>query len=487
MPIVQAEKPLESHQVQPMSTNAALTTQDATTSDLSLAYKRVVFAICPTGKFCREDRCQSYFSFELIPSMRAPLEECESAGAIRDAGASAFIIDGPAEGLSDHDYLKRVHQARPDLIIIVTTFGTLQADLDWASRFKSELPDVPVGVRGAPCYVHDSLILEQNPSVDFCVKGEYEVIFDAVVRHGYQEAPGVSLRINGKVQLPDEIPRVENLDTLPFPDRSAVNRSLYQVRGLRQHQATIRVQRGCPFPCTYCLVHTVSGNRARHRSPQNIVNEMKQLLQAGISCFYLRADTFSVDREWAIALSRAIRSECPKARWVTTTRVDKVDHEVLQEMAAGGCYGVSFGIDVVTKSIGKKVQKLADLETTKRALAWCDQVGIISLAYVMTGFLWESAETLKETDLFLRSIRPDLLTIHFAHPYPGTQYYQDVQSSQTSLLSKRAQAEPAINTVGVSAQALTKAARGWLRRHYLRPRVLLSLGIKGSRLLLRRS
>lgn len=451
----------------------------------ALAFRRVVFAICPTGAYCREDRCQSFFSLELIPTMRAPLEECEAAGAIRAAGGRAVVIDGPAEKLDEARFLKRVSDARPDVVIIVTTFGTLDLDLAWAGRLKDALHQIPVGLRGAPCYTHDLDILARAPSIDFCVKGEYEIVFDALARSGFAGAPGVAYRSGQSIVPAASIPRIADLDTLPLPDRSAVNSRLYKVRGLGSPQATIRVQRGCPFPCSYCLVHTVSGSQARHRSPSHIALEMKQLMKGGTTCFYLRADTFSLDKEWTLELCATLARECPGARWVTTTRADRVDDQIVHAMAGAGCYGISFGLDVASKTIAKKVNKYASVDSASSAFRACDQNGIVSLAYIMTGFLWETHETLRESEAFLKSIRPDLLTVHFAHPYPGTKYYSDVASTNATILSLRAQAEPALNSPGVSAQEVALSARRWLLQHYTRPSVIRSLVTKGTKIMLR--
>ena len=83
-----------------------------------LLFSRVLFALCPTGRYCREDRCQSYFDFELIPSMRAPLEECEGAAGVTKAGGFSNIIDAPAENLSDEQFFERVFR----LAILEETF-----------------------------------------------------------------------------------------------------------------------------------------------------------------------------------------------------------------------------------------------------------------------------------------------------------------------------------------------------------------------------
>lgn len=437
--------------------------------------QRITFAICPTGLYCREDRCQSFFSFELIPSVRAPLEECEAAGAIRAAGGSAVIIDAPVEGLSEAGLIKRIRQSKPDAIVIVATFGTLDADLKWADTFRLEFPDVAIGIRGAPCYTSEEEIFQKSSSIDFSVKGEYELIFQALCTFGVYGTPGVSYRGGDSRFISEAGPLAKNLDALPLPDRSTISSHKYRVRGLGGRQATVRVQRGCPFPCSYCLVHLVSGKTARHRSPVHIVGEVRSLMDSGTRSFYLRADTFTLDREWVVALCKELKEKCHGIRWVTTTRVDKVDDDLVRLMREAGCYGISFGVDVASHTIGKKVSKLADLEVTKRALKACDRAGVLSLVYVMIGFIWETSSTLDEAKVFLQGIRPDLLTVHFAHPYPGTRYHQDVLNAQSLVLSKRAQAEPATEGDGVTDDMLRKAAKGILVRHYLRLSVVWSI------------
>jgi len=363
--------------------------------------------------------------------------------------------------------------------VVVVTFGSLDEDLAWAARVRAAFPSLPIGCRGAPCYVLAEDILERAPHVDFCVRGEYELAFDAIARVGWREAAGVVRRDGGRVLSNPPTGMAEDLDLLPRPDRSVVDGSLYTVRGLGRPQATVRVQRGCPFPCTYCLVHTVSGDRARHRSPASIADEMAEVQRAGTDFFYLRADTFTLDRRWAEQTCDAIAARCPGARWVTTTRVECVDDRVLAAMRRAGCYGISFGIDAGSRTIGEKVRKNPDLEKARAAMRGCDAHGILSLGYAMIGFVWDTAETVDEAEAFLAAVRPDLLTIHFAHPYPGTRYWDDVAASGATLASRHAQAEPALGLGALPASYLQRRAREITGRHYRRPAVLASLARKG--------
>ncbi|MCB0329838.1 MAG: radical SAM protein [Bdellovibrionales bacterium] len=464
-------------------TGTSLKSNLAFQSNKELCFGRVVFLLPPTGGYCREDRCQSYFHVDLIPTARPPLEECEAAGAIGALGGTSLVIDAPVEQLSEGDVLSRIREFSPDLIVVSTTFGTLSADKRWVSLLLESFPGVPVALRGAPCYVFPEEILESFSKEEnvFCLRGEYESVFAALAQEGVQRAPGVVWRRDKSVVSNPSPPPVSNLDEFPFPDRSSLNQSRYRVKGLRAPQATIHVQRGCPFPCTYCLVHTVSGAKARHRSPEHIVKEIRSLMEEGVRYFYLRAETFSLNKRWAIQLSNLLATECPGARWVTATRVECVDDEVVAAMKSGGCYGISFGVDVASEEIGRYVRKPPRRKEAMEAMRLCDRHGIISLAYIMIGFLWETEQSLEESSTFIREIRPDLVTVHFTHPYPGTVYYEEFVKQAIPLLSQRAQAMPAHECSSISIARLGAHAEKIRREHYRRPSVLFSLAKKFGR------
>jgi radical SAM superfamily enzyme YgiQ (UPF0313 family) len=152
-------------------------------------------------------------------------------------------------------------------------------------------------------------------------------------------------------------------------------------------------------------------------------------------------------------------------------------------MRAAGCYGVSFGIDTSSELIGRMVSKPPKRDEARAALRVCDEVGILSLGYFMIGFIWDTPETLAETRDFIRDVCPDLLTIHFAHPYPGTRYYEALKSmGAPQVVSLKAQAEPALSLQQLGVSELNAFARQILREHYFRPKVWWSLLKKGIRI-----
>ena len=327
-----------------------------------------------------------------------------------------------------------------------------------------------------------SSVLQRQAIETTYIDGEYETIFDSLVRDGFRGVAGVRhrSRVDPENFEGSRGSLATDLDTLPRPDRGSLESSRYRVRWIGQRQATVRVQRGCPFPCTYCLVHSVSGSSARHRSPESVASEIAEVQAAGVDFFYLRAETFSLDRAWAFETARTIEARCPGARWVTTTRVECVDAELLAAMASSGCYGISFGIDAGSAETARRVKKPYDPGRAAEAMRLCDAARIFSLGYFMVGFLWETQETLRETAAFIRRARPDLLTLHYAHPYPGTVYFDEVASVGAPLVSSHAQAELALEPEAVGVDVVHRHARAMLRRHYANPKVAWSVARKAA-------
>lgn len=410
------------------------------------------------------------------------MEECEAAAAVRSKGAQPFLIDAPAMGYSDEQVMDKVAAIRPDLIILSSVFGSLEADLAWAARLKLQFPNIIIGVRGAPAYVMSESILTGGFSVDFCVKGDYEPALEDIVSKGFRGAPAVDF-LDDSGNLVQRAPCfVDNLDALPFPNIDVLDLPHYRVRGMRFQQITVHVQRGCGFRCIYCLASIVAGDKVRQRSAISISEEISVRRAVGYRFFYLRAETFTVERQWALDVCRTLIKEHPGIKWCTSTRIDKVDKELIQAMANSGCYGISFGVETGSEMIGKRIGKLPDLEKAREIMRLCDRYGVLSMMYVMIGFPWDTRDSIRESQTFVRKTRPDLISVFFAHPYPGTPYYRMVLETGRQVKATFAQSKPAFDTDNLQRSELVILARKLIARHYFSVPVLFSITKKMARL-----
>jgi tRNA-2-methylthio-N6-dimethylallyladenosine synthase len=151
---------------------------------------------------------------------------------------------------------------------------------------KKERPDVVLGVIGCMAERDGANIFKKFPHVDvLCGPGELDklatLVHNAVVtnQHISPGMPGAKLADRQVALMGNSSRRSSTLsaaeDNLELLDLS---RSISSQDNLAQ--AYVRITRGCNKFCTYCVVPYTRGAEV-HRPPQNIIDEVKRLSDAG--------------------------------------------------------------------------------------------------------------------------------------------------------------------------------------------------------------
>ncbi|ODS39899.1 MAG: hypothetical protein A7315_10195 [Candidatus Altiarchaeales archaeon WOR_SM1_79] len=182
--------------------------------------------------------------------------------------------------------------------------------------------------------------------------------------------------------------------------------------------------RGCPYKCTYCY-HDFMGQGYRHRSPDNIVNEIRFLHDRyGVTYFHMIDDEFCLKKDFVFDFCKKLKKEFKhEITWGCAGRVNLVTERLIAAMADAGCvligYGVESGsqkmLDVMKKRV-KVHQAKEAIRLTKRYLGWADCSFIV-------GTPGENWETIQETIDFCKNLDINPEVIFFMTPYPGTELY----------------------------------------------------------------
>jgi len=147
------------------------------------------------------------------------------------------------------------------------------------------------------------------------------------------EILGLYYRDDLLINFTGVIPFIENLDEIPFPARHLVDNTIYRRPDNNKVQAVIKVSRGCPFHCFFCLATPVSGAKVRRRSVENIIAELKECVEKyNITNFLFWSDIFNIDKEWTLNLCNTIIESGLKITWSANTRADTADLEMAQMM-----------------------------------------------------------------------------------------------------------------------------------------------------------
>jgi radical SAM superfamily enzyme YgiQ (UPF0313 family) len=311
----------------------------------------------------------------------------------------------------------------PDAIGFTTLGCSFLFVLGVGQALERRAADLPLLLGGPHATMLARPILERYTPFDVVVRHEAENTFPAVLtgleRRALHDVPGVSWRTPGGVEETPGSPRIDDLDLLPQLDYE-----LYPMRELDLGLIRIEAGRGCPFACTFCSTATFFQRRYRLKSPARLVAEMDAVHDRYAPReFKLDHDLFTVNR-------RKVRDFCEEVhgrghQWRVSARVDCVDEELLEAMAAAGCIGMYFGIETGSPRMQKIAAKRLDLDRVGPILDTCERLGIETTASFITGYPEETQDDQDATlDMlgacFSRPSRACIPQLHILTPEPGT-------------------------------------------------------------------
>lgn len=447
----------------------------------------------PGGKFQRgEDRCQADVEASATVTLRPPNDLGYLAAVLRSRGWEVKLRDYPARGEGEEVFRSDLEAFRPDLAVLSSTVGTLEADLQSLAAAREIVPRACLAMKGAPFTVYPPEFFsgEKYLPLDAGLMGEAEAVIGdlaAVLEAGRSPAtvPGILVRSGSGMARTGPPRLVEAVDDLPYPARDLMDNRLYTLPSGRP-LATIHVARGCPCSCIYCLTPVLSGRRLRTRSVGGIIGEISECVERhGIRDYFFRADTFTLDREFVISLCQGILSANLKIRWVANSRADTLDRERLELMRKAGCWLVALGLESGSDESLRRMGKGTTAARGREAVAAIRAAGLKSLSFFMIGFPWETEADILQTMDYALDLDCDFAEVHIACPYPGTELYR--MAAAAGLIREGAGgnyfSRPPAGTASLSRERLLELRALFLKRLYRRPKYVLRtlLGVRNPR------
>lgn len=435
---------------------------------------RVLLIYPPSPVINREDRCQQPTKELLVIPPLPPTDLMYLASIAESCEFEAIIRDYSQGG----DFEADLKEFQPNYLVANIATPTFQSDMMAVKLAKEIVPSICTIVKGAPFLTYNTNTIYENPFIDYVIMGEAELtlkdILDGVPNC---DILGICYRENFQPVKNDKRPFIEDLDILPFPARHLVDNSIYKRPDNGKVQAVIKVARGCPFHCFFCLATPVSGAKVRTRSPENIVAELKECVEKyNIKNFLFWSDIFNFNREWTLELCQKIIESGLKITWSSNTRADTMDDEMAKMMYKSGCRLVSIGVESGSQkmldNIGKKIT-LDDIRNTVKILKK-NKIKIYN--YFVIGLPWETEETVEETIKFAIELDSNFISFYTATPLPGTKYFAYAMLNKLvegNLDFKSAYYEPVVRSEHLSKERIFELHKQAIKRFYLRPKFIL--------------
>ncbi len=375
------------------------------------------------------------FPLEEAPS--PPLGLCYVAAVFKEAGAEVIILDYIVEQYSKESMSKSLDEFQPDAVGITSVTMNFKGAAKIIKDVKEYNPDI-VTVFGGPHVTFDAPdTLKKYPEVDIVALGEAELTIRELTP--VIKKPDLWKNVEGIAFLDDDNKLVNNgrrefikdLDTLPLPARELLPIARYRALGF---PVSIITSRGCPYKCIFCQGTRMVGHKIRYRSTMEIADEIEKVLELGFPRINIADDFFTSSRKQVKLLCEEIKRRNLNFTWSAFARVNSVNHELLEIMMDAGCDAISFGIESGNQEMLDLVEKHMKLEQVTKAVEICKDVGMHVFSSFIVGLPGETAETLKETNEFAKSLGTDF-GYHFLAPLPGTPVRDNVQAYDVNILS----------------------------------------------------
>lgn len=437
---------------------------------------KVLFANLPTfkntGNFNRPIRFPTYNY--ATPVMHPPLLLAYAASYIRSRNHEVRLIDAQVDVLGVGPFLEEVKRFNPGYIVCETSTPSFSNDVEIARQIKGDLGDTRIVFVGphVSALPRDCLAVG---GIDAVVLGEYEESLLEYIERGPEDTRGIAYRNNGSVIINKERDYIKDLDSLPFPARDMMANYKYFDPILKNPFTFLLGGRGCPYQCIFCnWPQTISGRKYRVRSPKNIVDEIEHLLKDyRFKSMLFNDDTFTANRNHAIAVCEEILRRNLRFSWACYARADTDDEALLKKLGEAGCYLLKVGVESSDQKILDNVKKGYKVENIRKGIRQMLDLGFHVHATFVIGLPGETKETILKTVNFAIELNPTTVQFSSAIPYPGTEFYEDLDKNGY-LVTKDWEEFMPLHRIfeydNLSSQDMVYSVKEAYRRYYLRPK-----------------
>jgi len=191
---------------------------------------------------------------------------------------------------------------------------------------------------------------------------------------------------------------------------------------------------------------------------------------------FFEDDTFTISKERVLEFCKGYQERGLSVTWSCNARANTLDFETMQAMKKANCRlliaGYESGVDSILLAIKKgittdQIRTFAEDARKARLLVHGDFI---------IGLPGETKETIEQTKKLIREVKPDILQVAVASPFPGTEFYvwcRDngylLTDDPNEYLDGEGHQKAIISYPALSNEEMVREANEILRGYYLSP------------------
>ena len=194
----------------------------------------------------------------------------------------------------------------------------------------------------------------------------------------------------------------------------------------------VQTTRGCPVGCEFCSVPAFSGRKMRHKTIDQVLDDIQDVAGIHTSVYTRLADTvfflddsFGTDVLYYKALMQAIVDRGLKFRWVTQATTAIAQKRDLLELAEkSGCVGVLIGFESLSQEVLREADKSYRSASYAEIIGKLHDHGIGVEGTFIFGFDHDDDGVFERTVEFCQRTRVNVAQFSSLTPLPGTRLFE---------------------------------------------------------------
>jgi anaerobic magnesium-protoporphyrin IX monomethyl ester cyclase len=379
----------------------------------------------------RPDQINTKFCLKRLGIRHMPMGLLYVGTTLKNLGVDVKISDEIIGDSPEKDF----QEFKPDYVGITIASPLMERATEIIEFVKNKNCKVMLG--GPHPTVKAKECLELT-SADIIVMSEAEDSLQEIFSDKpLSEIQGIAYRQNGEIIVNPMRPKIEDLDTIPFPSLDLIDIKKY--RGdtemgfhVRSNENSLRIfsTRGCKYECFFCARHVVFGRKVRYRSVENVIEQIKE--QSAIlntKKIIFMDDTLTENPERVAKICEEIIKLNQNYIWSCFARVD-LSEDLLKLMYRAGCRLIGYGVESCSQKVLDTAKKSITVDDIVRCFHLARKVGMKTKAFIMIGLPGEDEIEFEKSLKITKTLKADYIVVSVFTPLPGSEVYKKYYNTE---------------------------------------------------------
>lgn len=405
------------------------------------------------------------------------------SSCLKKEGITSIIVDGVKDNLSESEIISKIEKENPDWIGISCMSAYFDEVKSLSLKLKENGYKTIIGGQHPTFMPYMTL---KETKCDYVICGEGEISLPKLIKQGNNKGIKGVYSLN---ELQDEDTPIEkseiyqNLDDIPFPDWEQMDPKTFAPAPMgmvvKCYPVSVMMSsRGCTYGCVFCAGGNFYDRKVRFRSAENVVEEMKLLINKyKVKEIQFMDDNMILKRDHIKNICNLIIKENLNILWSAPNgiRADCLDQELANLMRKAGCYLVTIGVESANPNVLKTIKKGEKIEQITKAIKCAKNAGLTINGAFVLGLPGDTRETMRETIDYAKRMPLDRAFFTLMDVLPGCEIWEKDKKKYSNFQKNTSYAKPSIIPKGMTEQELIELQERAMHEFYFRPKIMFNI------------